>query len=141
MALTQNPRNNRRRLEPADLRFNRTVGSVVVLIGAIFVWSLVFSSFDVKVRFQWSVTPDGGRVPITHITCPSPWSVLINGAEPEVTTADGFCVMPSRSLAIEGAIVTGATLLIGAFFFSRTTRPGPLPDLPLRPTARRGGMP
>ena len=114
---------------------------MVVLIGAIFVWSLVFSSFDVKVRFQWSVTPDGGRVPITHITCPAPWSVLINGAEPEVTTTDGFCVMPSRSLAIEGAIVAGATLLIGAFFFSRTTRPGPLPDLPLRPTERTGGLP
>jgi hypothetical protein len=109
------------------------------LIGVAFVWSLVFSSFDVSVRFQWTVTPDGGRTPMTHVTCPSPWSVLMNDAEPDVTTTEGLCIMPSRSLAVEGAIVAGITILIATWFFTRTTRPGPLHDLPI--ARDRGAVP
>lgn len=68
---------------------------------------------------------------MTHITCPSPWSVLAHDAEPDVITTDGFCVMPSRSLLVEGVIVTGVSILIAGVFFTRTTRPGPIHDLPL----------
>lgn len=130
MALQQKAIDRRRRLAPADLRFNRTIGAIALLIGAMFVWSLVFSSFDVSVRFQWVVTPDGGRTPLTHITCPSPWSVLVNDAEPQVTTTDGLCVMPSRSLAVEGALVAGVSAIVAAWFFSRTKQPAPIHDLP-----------
>ncbi len=131
MTLKRQKRENRRPLSPTDLWINRGIGAVVLVIGAVMVYSLVFSSFDERVRFQWEVTPDGGRTPVTHITCPSPWSVLMNDAEPDVITTDGFCVMPSRSLVVEGAIAAFVSILIAGFFFTRRTRPGPIHDLPL----------
>lgn len=45
-------------LQPKDLRFNRGVALGVLLLGAIFVYSLAFSSFDERVRFQWDVQAD-----------------------------------------------------------------------------------
>lgn len=130
MALKRQKRENRRPLTPTDLWINRGIGAVVLAIGAVMVYSLVFSPFNESVRFQWEVTPDGGRTPMTHITCPSPWSVLIDDAEPDVITTDGFCVMPSRSLLVEGSIVAVVSILIAGVFFTRTTRPGPIHDLP-----------
>jgi hypothetical protein len=52
----------------------------VLLLGALFVYSLAFSSFDQKVRFQWEVEADGSRTPRTHITCPSARRVKENVA-------------------------------------------------------------
>lgn len=121
---------NRLPLPPRDLRFNRGVGLAVLLLGALFVYSLAFTSFDQKVQFQWDVEADGSRTPRTHITCPSPWSVLVDDAEPEVTTTPAFCVMPSWSLALEAAIVAFITVAGSAWFLTRTTRPGELPPLP-----------
>ncbi len=131
MALKRHKLEGRRPLTRTDLWINRGIGLVVLVIGAVMVYSLVFSSFNESVRFQWEVTPDGGRTPMTHITCPSPWSVLMNGAEPDVITTDGFCVMPSRSLLVEGAMVAIVSIVIAGVFFTRTTRPGPIHDLPL----------
>lgn len=131
MTWKQRARDNRRRLEASDLRVNRGIGVVALLIGAIFVWSLVFSPFDERVRFQWNVTPDGGRTPMTHVTCPSPWAVLVHGAEPEIITTDGFCIMPSRALVAEGVIVGALSIVVASWFFTRTTRPGPIHPLPL----------
>ena len=131
MALKRQKRENRRPLSPTDLWINRGIGAVVLVIGAVMVYSLAFSSFNERVQFQWEVTPDGGRTPMTHITCPSPWSVLINDAEPDVITTDGFCVMPSRSLVVEGIIVAAISILIAGVFFTRTTHPGAIHDLPL----------
>lgn len=131
MALKRMKRENRRPLSPTDLWINRGIGAVVLVIGAVMVYSLVFSPFNESVRFQWEVTQDGGRTPMTHITCPAPWSVLVNDAEPDVITTDGFCVMPSRSLLVEGGIVALISILIASVFFTRTTRPGPIHDLPL----------
>lgn len=121
---------NRLPLPPGDLRFNRGIGLAALILGAIFVYSLAFTSFDQKVQFQWDVEADGSRTPRTHITCPSPWSVLVDDARPEVTTTPDFCVMPSRSLALEAGIVAVITLVVSAWFLSRTTRPGELPPLP-----------
>lgn len=130
-ALQRQNRANRRPLSPTDLWINRGIGVVVLVIGAVMVYSLVLSPFDVPVRFQWEVTPDGGRTPMTHITCPSPGSVLMDDAEPEVATTDGFCVMQSRSLVVEGILVAVISILIAGVFFTRTTRPGPIHDLPI----------
>lgn len=118
-------------MSPTDLWINRGIGVVVLAMGAVMVYSLVFSPFNESVRFQWEVTPDGGRVPMTHITCPSPWSVLVHDAEPDVITTDGLCVMPSRSLLVEGVIVALISILIAGVFFTRTTRPGPIHELPV----------
>lgn len=113
-----------------DRRINRAIGIVVLLVGAIFIYSLVFSPFDQKVRFQWEVTPDGGRVPRTHITCPSPWAVLVHEAEPEMNTSEGLCVMPSRVLVVEGTIVAMISIIIATWLFTRKARPRPIHELP-----------
>lgn len=130
---------NQRRLAPSDLLVNRAIGAVALLAGAVLCYSLVFTPFDQSVRFQWEVTSDGGRTPMTHVTCPSPWSVLVEEAEPDVVTTEGLCVMPSRGLLVEGVIVIPVALAIAIWFFTRTTRPGPLHDLPVsRDRERRG---
>ncbi len=140
MALKRQKRENRRPLTPTDLWINRGIGAVVLIIGAVMVYSLVFSPFNERVRFQWEVTPDGGRTPVTHITCPSPWSVLMHDAEPDVITTDGLCVMPSRSLVVEGVIVAVISILIAGVFFTRTTRPGPIHDLPVSRNRKKGDV-
>lgn len=122
----QKTRQTTRPLGPSDLRFYRALGIVVLAIGAILVYSLAFSSFDERVRFQWNVTPDGGRTPMISVTCPSPWAVLVHDAEPEATTTEGLCVMPSRALAVEAAGVAVLALILAVWFFTRTKRPGPL---------------
>ncbi len=121
---------NRRPLAERDLRINRTIALVVLAVGAAFVYSLAFTTFEQRVQFQWNVEADGSRSPMIYITCPSPWSVLVNEAEPEVATADGFCVKESRALAVEAGLVALATIAIVAWFLSRKTRPGELPPLP-----------
>ena len=123
-------RRNRRPLAPRDLRFNRIIAVVVLIVGAAFVYTLAFTTFEQRVQFQWDVEADGGRTPMISITCPSPWSVLVNDAEPEVATAEGFCVKESRALAVEAGLVALVTLAVSAWFLTRTTRPGELPPLP-----------
>lgn len=121
---------NRRPLAERDLRINRIVALIVLLVGAAFAYSLAFTSFEQRVQFQWDVEADGSRTPMIYVTCPSPWSTLVNDAEPEVATADGFCVKESRALAIEAGLVALAAIAIAAWFLSRKTRPGELPPLP-----------
>lgn len=131
---------NRRPLAERDLRINRTIALVVLLVGAVFVYSLAFTTFEQRVQFQWNVEADGSRTPMIYITCPSPWAVLVHDAEPEVATSPGFCVKESRALAVEAVLAALATIAIVAWFLSRKTRPGELPPLPesLRALNRSG---
>lgn len=112
----------------------------MLLVGTALVYSLAFTTFEQRVQFQWEVETDGSRTPMIYITCPSPWSVLVERAEPEVATADGFCVKESRALVVEAGLVALVTLAISAWFLSRKTRPGALPPLPdsLRSLNRSG---
>lgn len=103
---------------------------VVLLVGAVFVYSLAFTTFEKRVQYQWNVESDGSRTPMISITCPSPFSVLVNDAEPGVATTDGFCVMESRALAVEAGLAALVALAVSAWFLTRTTRPGELPPLP-----------
>lgn len=121
---------NRRPLAERDLRINRTLALVVLLVGTALVYSLAFTTFEQRVQFQWDVEADGSRTPLIYITCPSPWSVLVEGAEPQVPTAEGFCVKESRALSVEAGLVALATLAVAAWFLSRRSRPGELPPLP-----------
>ncbi len=57
--------------------------------------------------------------------------MLVHDPEPDVITTDGFCGMPSRSLLAEGGIVAVISILIAGIFFTRTTRPGAIHDLPI----------
>lgn len=117
-------------LSRSDLWMRRGIGIGVLLIGAALVYSLVFTQFDLRVQFQWEVTEDGERVPLTHITCPSPWSAVVEGAEPEGVVTGDLCVSPSRTLWVEGVIVAVMALAIGLFCLTWTDRPRPLEDIP-----------
>lgn len=123
-------RRNRLPLPSRDIRINRTIAAVVLLVGAVFVYTLAFTTFEQRVQYQWNVESDGSRTPMISITCPSPFSVLVNDAEPDVATADGFCVMESRALAVEAGLVALVALAISGWLLTRTTRPGALPPLP-----------
>ena len=56
----------------------RTSGIVVLLLGGLLTWSIVFTPFDQEVR-RWTRTEDGGRVKAT-VACPDPYSILLEDA-------------------------------------------------------------
>lgn len=112
-----------------DRRVNRVIGVLVILVGAALATSLVFTDFQQRVTFQWEFE-NGERTPITHITCPSPWSVLGDGAKPEGVVSGDLCVKPARGQVVQAVFVALFTLPIGIWAFTRNNRPGPLPKLP-----------
>lgn len=113
----------------SDLFVNRVLGLGIIVIGAFIAYSLVFTSFQQRVMFQWEFE-NGERIPITHVTCPSPWSVLAEGAEPEAVVSGDLCVLPARGQVVQGAIVAVVALPLGLWVMTRKHRPRPLPELP-----------
>lgn len=120
------------RISP-DLRMNHVGGISILIIGAAIAYSLVFTSFEQRVEFQWELN-EGRRVPITHVTCPSPWSVVRADAQPEGVVGGDLCVLPSRGMLVQGVVVAIIALALAIWVFTRDTRPKPMPTLP--PTVR-----
>lgn len=112
-----------------DRTINRVTGLVVILAGVALALSLVFTEFDQRVSFQWQFE-NGDRVPITHITCPSPWSVLMEGAKPGGVVSGDLCVRPARGQVLQGIGVTVLSLAVGIWVFTRDPRRKALPPLP-----------
>jgi hypothetical protein len=136
--MTSNPQGprNQRRLSSSDIRVNRAIGILVLLAGAALVYSLVFTEFAQRVQFQWELNEEGERVPVTHIMCPSAWSVTVDDAQPEAIVTGDLCVLSARGNLIQGVMVGVVALAIAAWIFTRTTRPGPGP-LPMMPPSLR----
>lgn len=112
-----------------DKMVNRVFGLVVILAGFALAYSLMFTEFDQRVTFQWEFV-NGDRVPITHITCPSPWSVLDEGTQPEGVVSGDLCVKPARGQMVQSIGVALLTLTLGAWVFTRDPRRKALPPLP-----------
>jgi len=108
---------------------NRFVGLVVILAGVALAYSLVFTEFDQRVAFQWEFV-NGDRVPVTHITCPSPWSVLNDGTQPEGVVSGDLCIKPARGQLVQGVGVVLLTLALGSWVLTRDPRRKALPPLP-----------
>jgi len=120
---------DRVRTGPEDMT-TRVVGVAVILITAALAYSLIFTAFPQRVTYQWEFE-NGERVPITHITCPSPWSVLYEDATPGGVVSGDLCVLPARGQVVQGVTTAVVGLVVGVWLLTRPTRrPGPLPELP-----------
>lgn len=113
----------------SDLLVSRIAGLGIILIGAALAYSLVFTTFEQRVTFQWEFV-NGERTPITHITCPPPWSVLSEGARPQGVVSGDLCVKPARGQVVQAIGVAIAAVAIGAWVLTRDLRRKPLPPLP-----------
>ena len=122
------------RLQANGLRFNHFAGISIFLIGTVIAYLLVFTAFQQRVQFQWELNEEGRRVPLVHVTCPSPWSVLVEEAQPEGVVGGDMCVLPARGMLVQGVAVAVIALALGIWVFTRDTRPKPMPTLP--PTVR-----
>lgn len=118
------------RISPSDLRFNRVIGIVILLLGAALAYSLVFTPFDQRVQFQWELNEEGRRVPITHVTCPSPWSIVFDDARLQGVVAGDLCRLPSRGHIVQGTLAALAAIPLGIWVFTRNPKTKPLPPLP-----------
>lgn len=113
----------------SDRLMKNAFGIGVLVVGLAIAYSLVFTSFPQRVSFQWEFE-DGERIPITHITCPSPWSVLVHDAKPEGVVGGDLCVKPARGQVALGTFIAALTLALGVWIMTREIRLRPLPDLP-----------
>jgi hypothetical protein len=94
------------------------------------VFSLVFTSFEQRVQFQWELNEEGRRVPITHVTCPSPWSVVVDDSPLEGVVGGDLCVLPARGMMVQGAVSAFVALAVATWVFTRDTSHKPMPALP-----------
>jgi hypothetical protein len=108
----------------------RVVAVAVILLTSALAYSLIFTAFPQRVTYQWEFE-NGERVPITHVTCPSPWSVLYEDATPGGPVSGDLCVLPARGQVVQGVTAAAVGLVVGMWMLIRPTRrPGPLPELP-----------
>jgi len=120
----------RPRLPRTDLRINRLLGIVVLAVGAIYVYSTVFTDFDQTVPHQWETNDQGERVPVTHITCPSPWSVMFADAQPQGVVTGDICLRPSRGNLVQGAFAAIVAVAVALWALTRVKGLRPIPLLP-----------
>ena len=113
----------------SDLLLARISGLGILIIGVVLAYSLVFTTFQQRVTYQWEFV-NGERTPITHVTCPAPWSVLSEGARPQGVVTGDLCVKPARGQVVQGIGVAIAALAVGGWLFTRDPRRKPLPVLP-----------
>ncbi|HEX6299863.1 MAG TPA: hypothetical protein VF148_05330 [Acidimicrobiia bacterium] len=130
MAQTQHGATRRPGMASTSPKLNYVIGVAVILIGALLVYSVVFTEFQHRVQFQWEVNNEGARVPITHITCPSPWSVITRDARPEGVVSGDLCVLPARGQVAQGVLIALGSLALALWALTRNPRTYPMPTLP-----------
>jgi len=113
----------------SDRWVKRAMGIGVLVVGIAIAYSLVFTPFAQRVSFQWEFE-NGEMVPISRITCPSPWSVLVDESKPDGVVSGDLCVRPSRGQVIQGALALILTLGLAGWILTRDNRLRPLPELP-----------
>jgi len=118
------------RLDPSDLRFTRIVGIVTLILGIALAYTLVFAPFQQRVQFQWELNMEGVRVPITHVTCPSAWSIVVDDARLEGVVSGDLCLLAARGQIVQGALAAASGMALGIWVFTRKPRTRPLPQLP-----------
>ena len=118
-----------RPMSRSDRWVKRAMGIGLLVAGLAFAYSLVFTPFPQRVSFQWEFE-NGERVPISHIVCPSPWSILVQDARPEGVVGGDLCVLPARGQVAQGAVTTVITVALAGWILTRDNRLRPLPELP-----------
>ena len=102
----------------------RTSGIVVLILGGLLTWSIVFTPFDQEVR-RWTRTEDGGRVKAS-VTCPAPSSVLFEDAvNPDISSFENlnYCLRTARRLMTGGVLTALLTMGLGIRGIARGKRP------------------
>jgi hypothetical protein len=127
--VTETTATEERPAKRSDLLVNRGVGLGIIVIGAALAYSFIFTTFEQRVTFQWEFV-NGERTPITHVTCPAPWSVLNEEARPQGVVTGDLCVKPARGQVVQGIGIAIAALAVGGWLFTRDPRRKPLPPLP-----------
>lgn len=113
----------------SDRLMKHALGIGVLVIGLAIAFSLIFTSFPQRVSFQWEFS-NGERIPISHITCPSPWSIMVHDAKPEGVVGGELCVKPARGQVALGIFIAAASLALAVWIMTREIRLRPLPELP-----------
>lgn len=129
-----------RRLSRSDLWLRRSLAFAILLGGIFLTYSTVATEFQHRVVFQWETNDEGVRVPLTHITCPSPWSVVVADAKPEGFVAGELCLRPARGQLIMAGLYLLATVALAVWILTRVRGIRRLPELPpsLRNRSRQG---
>lgn len=129
MAPESGDKTSNHRITTSDRILKLALGLAVILAGLAIAYSFVFTAFPQRVTFQWEFV-DGRRVPISHITCPSPYEVLVHDAEPEGVVGGDLCMNPARGQVVQGIVFLLMATALGAFILSRELKLRPLPELP-----------
>ena len=104
----------------------RWTGWVVLVIAATLVYSLAFTTYEFWTG-AWRSTESGGLIRV-NVECPTPFAVLVLGAEPEREEDAGLCDPSARTLALEAGVVALAAILVS---WAAVTRPRPTQLEPL----------
>lgn len=109
----------------------RKSGLIVLCLGVLAVWMMVFTSFETELR-RYTRDDDGNRVRATMV-CPTPWSVLFENAEADAKyhIDQEECIKGSRTLFTGGVIAALLALSLGIRGLTRGPRPDPPPLRPL----------
>lgn len=105
---------------------SRWTGWVVLAIAGALVYSLAFTTYEAWTG-SWRSTDSGGLVQV-NVECPTPFAVLVFGAEPEGEEDAGLCDPSARTLAVEAGVVALTAILIT---WAAVTRPKPTQLEPL----------
>ncbi|MFQ5522407.1 MAG: hypothetical protein ACE5F5_02365 [Acidimicrobiia bacterium] len=116
----------------------RVSGLVTIVVGALLVFSLAFTPFNVKMD-QWEFHPDGS-VERLKATCPTPWSIIFEDADMSglIRTNAQRCQGAARILIAEAFIVAAVALGLGIWGIINGPKPPirPLEELPTVAAAR-----
>ncbi len=112
----------------------RFSGLVTILVGALLVFSLAFTPFNVKMD-QWELHPDGS-VERLKASCPSPWSIVFEDADMGglIRTNAQLCTGAARILIAEALIVTVVSLGLGIWGIINGPKP-PIRPIEVLPSA------
>ena len=116
-----------------DSGMPRWIGWIILVIAGAVVFSLAFTTYETWTG-SWRTTDSGGLMRI-NIECPTPFAVLVLGAEPEREEDEGLCDPPARTLAVEAGVVALVAILIT---WGAVTRPKPAQLEPLSSKLRLG---
>ncbi|HEX6220860.1 MAG TPA: hypothetical protein VF115_07180 [Acidimicrobiia bacterium] len=99
---------------------SRWTGWVILVVAGALIYSAAFTTYEAWTG-SWRSTESGGLVRV-NVECPSPFQVLVLGAEPDREEDEGLCEPSARTLAVEASVVALAAILLA---WAAVTRPRP----------------
>ncbi|MEA1901961.1 MAG: hypothetical protein U9N56_00375 [Actinomycetota bacterium] len=124
----------------------RRSGLIVLVLGALVTYVLVFTPFDQEVR-RYTRNDDGDRVRAT-VVCPDSWGMLYGEDEADVRYCSDaeYCLKGSRLRVTSGVVLMAVALTPAIMGLWRGPHPelihlGPLSEIfeqPRRPGSRHG---